>query len=406
MRFLSRPPAALLLRPLAVFGLVACSAGPRPTDGTPGPPAEGPGAPSSTPLVVGEVARFGTASVIAAAAFVAEPGLQPHPGAPAGLLSIQHGARRLAVGFSSLDPAATVSADLDGDGKIGAGEAAAAAQPGGLVELRGPPPPGPDGQPGGPPFVLQVSLEPVAGGVAVRFGFERTARGWLPDGTAVHAYSHGGRFDLPGARLALDRDGDGTPDGDDLLSTFPAGDPCFLFGGAWVAFSLSADGSTLRLSPTTDRPVGPRAGAPAPDFALQASDGRVHRLADYRGAPLLLDFWATWCAPCIALHPEIEAWAAETGVAVLGVAADDSQVGLEAWLRRHPPSWPSAAVGPAGAVNLAYGVSQWPQHALIDAEGRLLALGSFAALQKAALREGVGRRGAAAPDPAAPTTAR
>lgn len=57
-------------------------------------------------------------------------------------------------------------------------------------------------------------------------------------------------------------------------------------------------------------------------------------------------------------------------------------------------------------MNLAYGVSQWPQHALIDAEGRLLALGSFAALQKAALREGAGRRGAAAPDPAAPTTAR
>ncbi len=377
---------------------MACGAEPPPTGAPPGPPAEAPGAPSSTPLAVGEVALSRTAAVSPAADFVAEPGLRAHPGAPAGLLSVPHGAGFLAIGFSSLDPGATVSADLDGDGLIGPGEAAAAARPGEPLELRGPPPPGPDGAPGGPPFVLQVALEAAPGGVAARLGFERTARGRLPDGTAVHAYSHGGRFDGPEARLALDRDGDGAPDGDDLLSTFSAGDPAFVLGGDWVAFSLPADGATLRLRPTADRPAGPRAGAPAPGFALQASDGREHRLADYRGAPLLLDFWATWCAPCIALHPEIEAWAAETGVAVLGVSADDTQAGLEAWLRRHPARWPSAAVGPAGDVNLAYGVSQWPQHALIDAEGRLLALGSFAALRKAAAREGIGRgAGAAAP---------
>ena len=79
----------------------------------------------------------------------------------------------------------------------------------------------------------------------------------------------------------------------------------------------------------------------------------------------------------------MEALAAKHGLAVLGISADDEQTALNRWLKQHPTSWPSAAVGPAGTVNQAYGVDTWPSHALIDGEGKFIVLGSFAAVKDA-----------------------
>ncbi len=50
---------------------------------------------------------------------------------------------------------------------------------------------------------------------------------------------------------------------------------------------------------------GPRAGEIAPDFELSDFDGDRHRLSDFRGKPVYLNFWATWCVPCEAELPDI-----------------------------------------------------------------------------------------------------
>lgn len=59
-----------------------------------------------------------------------------------------------------------------------------------------------------------------------------------------------------------------------------------------------------------------------PDVAFQHPDGRPARLADFRGRPVLLNLWATWCAPCIAELPTLNAVAATPGLTVLAVSQD------------------------------------------------------------------------------------
>jgi peroxiredoxin len=68
-------------------------------------------------------------------------------------------------------------------------------------------------------------------------------------------------------------------------------------------------------------------GAPAPEFTLQALDGKTVHLADFRGKAVLLNFWATWCEPCKIEMPwfvELQKQYGPEGLQVVGIAMDDA----------------------------------------------------------------------------------
>lgn len=120
-------------------------------------------------------------------------------------------------------------------------------------------------------------------------------------------------------------------------------------------------------------PLGDRLSAAreAPAFELESLDGRILRLADYRGQVVLLNFWSTTCPPCREELPEIErlhrAYAGQ-GLAVVAVSAIGSAATVREYVRQHGLSFAVALdVGPA--VSRRYRVSAIPHTVLIDRAG-------------------------------------
>ena len=102
---------------------------------------------------------------------------------------------------------------------------------------------------------------------------------------------------------------------------------------------------------------------PAPPLRLQGLDGAAVDLAALRGRPVVVNFWATWCVPCVREFPLLRrAAAAHRGdrLAVVGVLTNDRPAAARAFVRRHDATWPvgidadAATAGRWGAVGLPH----------------------------------------------------
>lgn len=129
-----------------------------------------------------------------------------------------------------------------------------------------------------------------------------------------------------------------------------------------------------------------RPGQSVPTMTLAALDGSSITLpAAYRGRPLLVNVWASWCGPCVREMPELQRFSARhpgTGTQVVGIALDDAPA-VRAFLRRVAVSYPILLdmPGPADAgVRLGNASGVLPYSILLSADGRLLKqrIGPFA----------------------------
>ncbi|KLD78869.1 TlpA family protein disulfide reductase [Xanthomonas hyacinthi] len=128
-----------------------------------------------------------------------------------------------------------------------------------------------------------------------------------------------------------------------------------------------------------------RPGDPALALRLPTLDGGSLSLAQFRGRPLLVNVWASWCEPCVREMPELDRLARAQpadGLQVLGIALDRPE-DVRAFLQRIPIAYPIAleTPGPADAsVRLGDTQGLLPYSVLIDAHGRIVRqkLGPFA----------------------------
>lgn len=114
----------------------------------------------------------------------------------------------------------------------------------------------------------------------------------------------------------------------------------------------------------------PLVGQPAPAFELLDLQGEKVSLEALRGRPVVLNFWATWCQPCIVEHPVLvrtaERW--EGRAHFLGVIYHDETAAIERFIQRRG-GWGHTLVDPDSAVAIRYGVYGAPETFIIDGSG-------------------------------------
>jgi cytochrome c biogenesis protein CcmG, thiol:disulfide interchange protein DsbE len=124
-------------------------------------------------------------------------------------------------------------------------------------------------------------------------------------------------------------------------------------------------------------------GSVAPDFSLADLDGNPIRLSELRGRPVVLNFWASWCGPCVEEFPLLQAAAdrhAADGLVVIGVVFQDRSSAARNFMARNGATW-QAAMDPGERVASAYGILGPPETFFIDRDGIIEArqIGQFSA---------------------------
>lgn len=138
-----------------------------------------------------------------------------------------------------------------------------------------------------------------------------------------------------------------------------------LIFAAWVGYVLIAPSGTVE---------GIAIGTMAPDFELKTTDGQTVKLSDYKGKPVMLNFFATWCPPCRAEMPALQAVYKEyeaQGFVILAVNLNESNLAIDAFRDKLGLTFP-IVVDKTDSVSRTYGIVPLPTSYFVGKDGKVV----------------------------------
>ncbi len=183
------------------------------------------------------------------------------------------------------------------------------------------------------------------------------------------------------AWIYVDVNGDGALDGKDPMETYNIFLPFQIDGKDYEA-AWSPNASHVTLTPTTKTPkdVLLPVGKTAPEFTVEAWGGGRIRLSDYEGKVVVLDFWGTWCPPCLRGLPHLDQVyraAKDRDVVVLAIATTDTRDRYEDWMAENKGKYAlTFAFDDSPGNDIAYSLYQatgMPTTYVIGKDGRVAA---------------------------------
>ena len=137
-------------------------------------------------------------------------------------------------------------------------------------------------------------------------------------------------------------------------------------------------------------------GAQFPDFHEKDLEGKPLSVANYKGKIVMIDFWATWCGPCVAELPNVLKTYQkyhDKGFEIIGVSLDEDKNKLTSFIKEKDMKWPQYFDGKGweNKVSTQYGITSIPATYLLDKDGKIIAKG----LRGEKLEDAVGKAVAA-----------